>query len=115
MRTFGRVLLALGLSAGVSLTIGAPAFAKGKAKKGGAESSANSAEIDKLKAVRLGDPKAGVFKWQMSPEEVMGLVRDSIAKKYQPRIEGSAQDPGKQQRIRDEMEKELQAVKKSYA
>jgi len=115
MRTFGRLLLALGLSAGVSLTIGAPAFAKGKGKAGKAAGGAgNSAEIDKLKAVRLGDPKAGVFKWQMSPEEVMGLVRDAIQKKYQPRIEGSAQDPGKQQRIRDEMEKELQTVKKSY-
>ncbi len=117
MRTFGRFLLALGLSAGVSLTSGAAAFAKGKssAKKGGAEPAANSAEIDKLKAVRLGDPKAGVFKWQMSPEEVMGLVRDAIQKKYQPRIEGAAQDPGKQQRIHDEMERELQTVKKSYA
>jgi hypothetical protein len=115
MRTFGRLLLALGLSAAVSLTIGAPAFAKGKGKAGKAAGGAgNSAEIDKLKAVRLGDPKAGVFKWQMSPEEVMGLVRDAIQKKYQPRIEGAAQDPGKQQRIRDEMEKELQTVKKSY-
>ncbi len=114
MRTFGRLLLALGLSAGVSLTIGTPAFAKGKGKAGKGGESANSAEIDKLKAVRLGDPKAGVFKWQMSPEEVMGLVREAIQKKYQPRIEGSAQDPGKQQRIRDEMERELQTVKKSY-
>jgi len=115
MRTFGRLLLALGLSAGVSLTIGASAFAKGKGKAGKGEGGAgNSAEIDKLKAVRLGDPKAGVFKWQMSPEEVMGLVRESVQKKYQPRIEGSAQDPGKQQRIRDEMEKELATIKKSY-
>jgi hypothetical protein len=108
-------LLALGFSAGVSLTIGASAFAKGKGKAGKGEGGAgNSAEIDKLKAVRLGDPKAGVFKWQMSPEEVMGLVRESVQKKYQPRIEGSAQDPGKQQRIRDEMEKELATIKKSY-
>jgi len=115
MRTFGRLLLALGFSAGVSLTIGASAFAKGKGKAGKGEGGAgNSAEIDKLKAVRLGDPKAGVFKWQMSPEEVMGLVRESVQKKYQPRIEGSAQDPGKQQRIRDEMEKELATIKKSY-
>lgn len=116
MRTFGRLLLALGLSAGLSLTGGAPALAKGKGKggKGGGE-NANAAEIDKLKAVRLGDPKAGVFKWNMSPEEVLGMVRDAIQKKYQPRIEGAAQDPGKQQRIHDEMERELTAVKKSYA
>ena len=114
MRTSGRLLLALAFGAATSLTLGASAFAKGKGKGGSAAPAANSEEIDKLKAVRLGDPKAGVFKWQMSPEEVLGLVRDSIAKKYQARIEGSSQDPGKQQRIREEMDKELQAVKKSY-
>jgi hypothetical protein len=109
-------LLALGIGAGASLTSSAPVFAKGRAKgrAEGAVPTANSAEIDKLKAVHLGEPKAGIFKWQMSPEEVMGLVKDSTDKKYQPRIEGSAQDPGKQQRIRDEKEKELKAVKSSY-
>jgi hypothetical protein len=114
MRTFGLLLLALGISAGAILTNSAPAFAKGKSKGDGGGSAANGEEIDKLKAVRLGDPKAGTFKWQMSPEEVMGMVRNSIASKYQSRIEGSAQDPGKQQRIRDEMEKEITTVKKSY-
>jgi hypothetical protein len=115
MRTFGLLLLALGISAGASLTSSAPAFAKGKSRGGGdAVPAGNAEEIDKLKAVRLGDPKAGTFKWQMSPEEVMGLVRNSIAGKYQSRIEGASQDPGKQQRIRDEMEKEVMAVKKSY-
>jgi hypothetical protein len=115
MRTFGRLLLALALSAGASLTGSASALAKGRAKGGsGAIPAANSEEIDKLKAVKLGDPKAGVFKWQMSPEEVMGLIRDALDKKYQARIEGSAQDPGKQQRIRDEKEKELKSVKASY-
>jgi hypothetical protein len=116
MRTFGLLLLALGISAGASLTRSAPAFAKGKGKGAseGAVSAANAAEIDKLKAVRLGDPKAGTFKWQMSPEEVMAQVKEAINKKYQPRIEGSAQDPGKQQRIREEMEKELQSIKKSF-
>jgi hypothetical protein len=115
MRTFGLSLLALGLGVVVSLQ-GAPAQAKGKAKgrSEGAAPAANAEEIDKLKAVRLGDPKAGTFKWQMSPEEVMAQVKASINKKYQPRIEGSNQDPGKQQRIRDEQEKEINAVKKSY-
>ena len=113
MRTSGMLLLALGISAGASLMIGQPAFAKGR-KGGEGVPAANSAEVDKLKAVKLGDPKAGTFKWQMSPEEVMGLVKDAIARRYQSRVEGSAQDPGKQQRIRDEMEKEINAVKKSY-
>jgi hypothetical protein len=116
MRTSGLLLLALGIGAGASMLNSAPAFAKGR--KGGAAAAvpaANGEEIDKLKAVRLGDPKAGSFKWQMSPEEVMAVVKASIEKKYQARIEGSAQDPGKQQRIRDEMDKEVAAVKKSYA
>jgi hypothetical protein len=118
MRTFGLLLVALGISAAASLTNSAPAFAKGKAKKGGdGATPANAEEINRLKAVRLGDPKAGIFKWQMSPEDVMGQIKESIAGptgKYQSRIEGSAQDPGKQQRIREEMEKELKAVKSSY-
>jgi hypothetical protein len=114
MRTSGLLLLALGISAGASLTNSAPAFAKGRKGGGEAVPAANGEEIDKLKAVHLGDPKTGVFKWQMSPEEVMAMVSNSIAKRYQARIEGSSQDPGKQQRIRDEMEKEHQAVKKSY-
>jgi hypothetical protein len=114
MRTFGVLLLALGLGAGLSLH-GAPAQAKSKAKgDGGAAPPANADEINKLKAVRLGDPKAGSFKWGMSPEDVMGQVKASIVKRYQPRIEGSSQDPGKQQRVREEQEKEITAVKKSY-
>src|SRR5262245_20405324 len=99
MRTSRVLLLALGIGAVASLTHSAPAFAKGRKGREGAP-AANSEEIDKLKAVKLGDPKAGTFKWQMSPEEVMGLVKQSLEKKYQSRIEGSAQDPGKQQRIR---------------
>jgi len=114
MRTSRVLLLALGFGAVASLTHSVPAFAKGRKGGDGAAPAANGEEIDKLKAVKLGDPKAGTFKWQMSPEEVMGLVKQSLEKKYQSRIEGSAQDPGKQQRIRDEMDKEVNAVKKSY-
>jgi hypothetical protein len=116
MRTLGVTLLALGLGAGFSLQ-SAPANAKGKSRgqgSDGAAPAANAEEINKLKAVRLGDPKAGTFKWNMTPEDVMAQVKASINKKYQPRIEGSAQDPGKQQRIRDEQEKEINAVKKSF-
>jgi len=113
MRTSRLLLLALAIGAGASLTHGAAAFAKGR-KGGDGTPAANREEIDKLKAVKLGDPKAGTFKWQMSPEEVMGLVKQSLERKYQSRIEGSAQDPGKQQRIRDEMDKEVNAVKKSF-
>jgi len=116
MRAFGAFLFASTLGAVVSLP-GATAHAKDKAKKGGEQAApaASASEVNKLKAVRFGDPKAGIFKWGMKPEEVMALVRVQVEKKYEPRIKQAGQDPGKQQRIRDEKERELQAVKKSYS
>jgi hypothetical protein len=115
MRTLGVSLLALG--AGLAMT-SAPAIAKGKAKKGGGDDapppSASSAEVNKLKAVRLGDPKGGTFKWGMKPEEVLTLAKNTVAAKYQARIKAASQDPGKQQRIHDEMDRETKALTKSY-
>src|SRR4051812_24284714 len=114
MRTPGLVLLASTLGAALTLN-GAAALAKGKKGKGGdAAPAASASEVNKLKAVRFGDPKAGMFKWGMKPEEVQQLVRVQVEKKYEPRIKQAAQDPGKQQRIRDEKERELGAVKKSF-
>ncbi|HVZ71692.1 MAG TPA: hypothetical protein VHJ20_04895 [Polyangia bacterium] len=112
-RTFGSFSIALALAA-VGLS-GSPAFAKPKRKGGeSAAPTASAAEVNKLKAVRLGDPKAGTFKWGMKPEEILAQVQKSIDAKYVERIEKASQDPGKQQRIRDEKEREFQAVKKSY-
>ena len=118
MRKFRAFVIASTLGATVALSglHGATALAKGKAKKGheDAAPTASAAEVNKLKAVRLGDPKAGTFKWGMKPDEVIAQVSKTIEKKYEPRIKQSAQDPGKQQRIRDEMGREIGAVKKSY-
>jgi hypothetical protein len=97
--------------AGVSRHAGA---AKKGGGGGGAAPAASSAEVNKLKAVRLGDPKAGTFKWGMKPEEVMAQARTSVEAKYEARVDKARQDPGLQQRIRDEMQRELTAVKKSY-
>ena len=115
MRITGAFALSLSLGAAVAVA-SAASHAKGAAKKGGGGSAptASSAEVNKLKAVRLGDPKAGTFKWGMKPEEVMAQVRTSVEAKYEPRIDKARQDPGLQQRIRDEMVRELTAVKKSY-
>jgi hypothetical protein len=122
MRITGAFVLALSL--GVAILVASPpshATDKGKTKKGAASAgdeghapSARAAEVNKLKAVRLGDPKAGTFKWGMKPDEVIAEVRTAVEAKYQPRIEQAAQDPGKQQRVRDEMAREISAVKKSY-
>jgi hypothetical protein len=107
----------LAASLGVTTVLaGAPtrAYAKGKKGGGGAAPAASAGEVNKLKAVRLGDPKAGTFKWGSKPEEVMALVKDAITSKYEPRIAQASQDPGKQQRVRDEMLRETNAAKKSY-
>jgi hypothetical protein len=106
-------VVASALAAVVSLH-GAEALAKAKRKGGGdAAPTASSAEVNKLKAVRLGDPKAGTFKWGMKPEDVEKLVDVQIEKKYQSRVDQAKQDPGKQTRIREEMMREIANVKKS--
>jgi hypothetical protein len=114
MRTFGVLLLALGIGAGAVIGAAAPAQAKSKGKGEGAAPQANAEEINKLKAISLGDPKAGTFKWGMSADEVLTQVKAAIQKRYKTRIETASQDPGKQQRIREELDKESNAVKKSY-
>jgi hypothetical protein len=115
MRITGAFALSLSLGAAVAVA-SATSHAKGAAKKGGGGSAptASAAEINKIKAVRLGDPKAGTFKWGMKPEEVMAQVKTAVEAKYEPRIDKARQDPGLQQRIRDEMARELAAVKKSF-
>jgi hypothetical protein len=115
MRTFSAFLLASALGMAVGLH-GVPAFAKAKKRTGGesAAPTASAAEVNKLKAVRLGDPKAGTFKWAMTAEDILAQVQKSIDAKYTARIEKAAQDPGKQQRIHDEKDREFAAVKKSY-
>ena len=128
MRITGAFVLALSLGT-AAMVASPPSQAKGKAKakgkgkgktgsaSGGDEGhapTASSAEVNKLKAVHLGDPKAGTFKWGIKPEEVVAEVRVAIESKYQPSITAASQDPGKQQRLRDEMTREINAVKKSY-
>src|SRR6185503_6757403 len=41
-------------------------------------------------------------------------ARTAVEAKYEARVEKAKQDPGLQQRIRDELQRELAAVKKSY-
>ena len=114
MRTLGVLVLALGVGA-TSLTLTTPAAAaKPRAKSGGAAPTATAEEVNKLKAVRLGDPKAGTFKWGNTSDEVLAQVTAAVEKKYQPLIEAAAQDPGKQHRIRDEKEKELNTITNTY-
>jgi|GEM_PF-689506 len=121
MRITGAFVLALSLGV-VAVSAGTPSHANAKGNKGkkkggeggGSAPTASAKEVDKLKAVRLGDPDAGTFKWGMKPEEVVAAVRLSVEGKYKKRIEEASQDPGKQVRVREEMTREINAVKKSY-
>jgi hypothetical protein len=117
MRITGALVLAMSLGAAVT-GASVVGHAKGKAKsakgEGGAAPAANAAEVNKLKAVRFDDPKAGAFKWGMSPDEVMGLVKSGIEGKFKPQLLKAASDPQFQQRIRDQEMKEIAAVKKSF-
>jgi len=87
---------------------------KGGSKGGGAAAVPPAAELAKLKAIRLGDPKAGVFTWGMNPDDVFAKAKSGIEARYQERIDAARADPGKQQRIRDERDKEVKAVKSSF-
>ncbi len=111
--------LAVGIGAGAGISLIAPraVFAKAKAKGGGGGgkgAAPSTAELAKLKAIKLGDPKGGTFNWGMSSTEVMEKAKIAIDARYQDRIEGSKADPGKQQRIRNERQKEIKAVNDSY-
>ena len=98
MRITGAFVLALSLGV-VAAVAGTPSHANAKGSKGkkkggeGGAPTASAKEVDKLKAVRLGDPDAGTFKWGMKPEEVMAAVRLSVEGKYKKRIEEASQIP----------------------
>ena len=110
MRSPRFILFALAISLG--LTAPQMAWAKkgggggGKGSKsskgGGSAATPPAAELAKLKAIRLGDPKAGVFTWGMNPDDVFAKAKTGIEARYQERIDAARADPGKQQRIRDE-------------
>jgi hypothetical protein len=114
MRRPAVILFTLALGIGLSATRMGFAKGKGAGKGGGKASAPSAAEIVKLKSVRLGDPKSGVFAWGQSPTEVVDKAKGAIEARYKDKIEASRADPGKQQRIRDAMNKETEEVKKSF-
>lgn len=116
MRKLGVLTLALALGASpfASRVVYAKKAKAGKSADGGG-AVPPAEELSKLKAVRIGDPKGGTFSWGMSPDQVMVAARDAVEARYLQRLKESASDPGKQQRIHDEQEREVAAIKKSFA
>jgi hypothetical protein len=114
MTRTGVFLLALTLLGAGTTATGTAWAAKAKAGKGGKGASPPAEELSKLKAIRLGDPKAGIFGWGMSPTEVQTKVQGAIEQKYKERFDAAKADPGRQHRIREEQVREIDAVKKSF-
>jgi hypothetical protein len=119
MRRPGVILLAATLALGSTAAASSALAKAGKAsgKKGssaGKAAAPPTAELAKLKAIKLGDPKAGLFAWGMSPNEVAEKAEGAVTTRYRERAEAAKSDPGKQQRIRDEMEKEKLTLRKSF-
>ncbi len=83
-----------------------PAAAASKAEKTSKVSApaASSSELNKLK---------GEFKWGMSSDEVVAKVQDRVRAAYQDRLNKSANDPTRNDRLRKEMMTEQEKVKNS--
>lgn len=116
MRRFGVLFLSLALGAG-PLTAGVAFAAKAKArdKKGGGRAAAPPVEeLNKLKAVQIGDPKGGVFTWGLSSNEVLEKLEAAVKARSTKSIEDANNDPARQQRLRDALRKEVKAIKDSY-
>ena len=119
MRRPGVILFAATVTL-FSIAAATPGLAKKAAKRGDKKSASGgkaatppAAELAKLKAIKLGDPKAGLFAWGMSPNEVLEKAEGAVEARYREREEAARADPGKQQRIRNEREQEKAAVRKS--
>jgi hypothetical protein len=112
--------LCIGLAANHA-TFAAAKAGKAGAVKGakGAKGSAKGAappteELAKLKAISLGDPKAGIFTWGMSSADVIAKSKAALKLRYQQRIDAAKSDSGKQHRIEQQRDQEMAAVEKSY-
>jgi hypothetical protein len=73
-----------------------------KAAKPGKAAAASSAEIEKLK---------GEFKWGMTSDEVVQKVQEKVRAGYQERLDKSANDPTRNDRLRKEMIADVDKVK----
>jgi hypothetical protein len=107
MTMVGAVSLAAGIQ-GASAAKPKAGKAKAAAKGGGGGTppAASAEEIAKFK---------GDFKWGMNVDEVVEKVKERIQAAYKDRLDKSAQDPTRHDRIRKELRAELDKVKAKYA
>jgi hypothetical protein len=98
--------IAIALSVALALPCGPAAAAPAKkAAKGKAAQTAPAASADELNKLK------GDFKWGMSPEDIATKVQDRIRASYDEKLQKTANDPTRQDRVRKEMMAELDKVK----
>jgi hypothetical protein len=94
--------LAIALFAAL-FALGAPAAARAaKPKAERAAPNASASELDKLK---------GEYKWGMSPEDVITKVQDKVRASYDEKLKKVVNDPTRYDRLRKEMQGEIDKVK----
>src|SRR5688572_14575753 len=104
MRTFALYLVAAVLAVPFAGSASAAAAKKKVAAKVAVSAPAASAkELEKLK---------GDFKWGMSPDEVMTKMVQKIEGTFAERLNKTATDPARQDRVRKEMRAETEKAKK---
>ena len=116
MRSPVVILFTIALGFGMttaSASASAKSAKKTSVKTAKAAAAPPTAELDKLKGIKLGDPKAGLFTWGMSPGDVTEKVKGAIVDRYVKRLEDARNDEGKERRIQQERDKEVKAVESS--
>jgi hypothetical protein len=104
------LMVALFLSVGVEKAASAQKAAQ-KAKKARGKPAAKApAEPPQASGEEMNKLK-GEFNWGMSPDEVVAKVQERIRDAYQERIQKTANDPTRNDRVRKEMMAELKRAK----
>src|SRR5262245_43236715 len=105
-KTIGLSLVALLALAGAQA--GVAQAAKKKAapapKASGPAPNASAEELEKLK---------GLYKWGMTPQEVMEKVVEKVRGSYDERLKKTAADPTKYDRVQKEMMSEIDKLRKN--
>lgn len=96
------LVLAMSLAGGGAIAAPAKKAARGKAAKVAEPPSASAEEMNKLK---------GDFKWGMTPDQVIAHVQDRIRASYEERLQKTANDPTRHDRVRKEMMAEVEKAK----
>lgn len=67
--------------------------------------TASAEEVEKLK---------GAYRWGMSPDDVAKQIEGRLRASYEERLQKSANDPTRNDRVRKELQAEIEGIKRKY-